>query len=85
MYYKLASKQIRKLKPAEDFIILNTMNSNEFTLRIYDIWGAKIYEEIYSSSGDNVRISTNELSNGMYFVHVISKGETETRKFCVVR
>ncbi|MBI5324169.1 MAG: T9SS type A sorting domain-containing protein [Ignavibacteriae bacterium] len=71
--------------PAEDFIILNGMNSSDFAVKIYDIWGTKIFEEKYFSTDDEIRIPTKEFPNGFYFVQVINNRETLKRKFCVVR
>jgi hypothetical protein len=73
--------------PAEDFIRLeNIANSTyETIIRIYDVWGVKVYEEKYPSSIDKLQISTAGFSSGMYYLQIIYDGEIVTRKFCVLR
>ncbi len=71
--------------PVSDVLNLNinSLESQDLTIRILDITGRVLnLQKVNAETGDNlVKITTNQLNNGMYFVEINSNNSRSTLKF----
>jgi hypothetical protein len=71
--------------PAEDGTVVKVNNQSENTaIVITDMYGRTLFSQELAPAVNSVAISTEEWSNGMYFVNVICDGKiTSTQKLIV--
>lgn len=68
-------------QPAEDKVIVKFYTAeNTIDLLLYDISGKQLYNKTEIISNGLVDIDLADLASGIYFLKVISKNKTETRK-----
>ena len=69
--------------PADNTVILESIVESESTYQLTDIMGRIIKEE--NNSSNKHFISTHELQNGIYFLHILTGKEKQTRKVVIQR
>lgn len=66
--------------PAEDYITVAGAKS-ESEITIFDTHGRRVYQCTQMPQGDYILIPIHQLVNGMYYLSVVSGGETHSLKF----
>ena len=70
--------------PASDFIRIKTNSLNSFQkVQIFDVYGKLITTNIFENNKSEVQISTNNLSNGTYFLLITGENYVERKKIII--
>jgi hypothetical protein len=67
--------------PASQNLTVKTFSAGEKSFEITDVTGRKL--KAFRSSQATVRVSTNDLKSGTYFLKIISEGNEQVEKFIV--
>jgi len=64
--------------PTTDFIFIENKEAKEFEVTIFDLFGKRIYNNVFSNTHEQIQLG--DLANGIYFIEIRNGKRSGTQR-----